>query len=126
MEEARAHLQELESLHSEKDSLQTELKRIKIRLKALGDREAVLEENLQTYCRETGKPGVRYNNTIVMLETKTVRARKKKAQQRADQAEVLRSRGINPDDTLLNALEEARRGEAVETQRLKVQRKSAR
>ena len=119
MEEARAHLRELEAVH-------IEIARMKKELKALTQRETVLKENLQTYCRETGKPGVRYNDTVVMLETRPSRTRKKKAEQRAAEAEVLRSRGINVDDSLLAALEEARRGEAVEVERLKVQRKSTR
>jgi len=119
MEEARAYLRELEAI-------QVETERLKKELKSLTQRETVLKENLQTYCRETNKPGVRYNNTVVMLETRPSRTRKKKAEQRESQAEVLRSRGINVDDTLLNALEEARRGEAVEVQRLKVQRKTTR
>lgn len=119
MEEARAYLQELESLT-------TEIKSLRGRLKELTQRENVLKENLQTYCRETGKPGVKYNNTVVMLETRQVRSRKKRAEQREAQTHVLQQRGVNVDDTLLNALEEARRGEAVETERLKVQRKTKR
>jgi hypothetical protein len=119
MEEARSYLRELEGLNIEIDRVKSDLKR-------LTQREAVLKENLKNYCREAKKPGVKYNNTVVMLETKPGRSRKKKAEQRASQAEVLRSRGINVDDSLLTALEEARRGEAIEVQRLKVQRKSTR
>ena len=119
MEEARAQLRELEGIQIETDSL-------KKRLKTLSNREKVLRGQLEQYCIETRKPGVRYNNTVVMLETREVRARKKKAEQRASQVQVLRARGINADDSLINALEEARRGEAVETQRLRVQRKTTR
>lgn len=119
MEEARSYLQELEGVRTEMDSL-------KKRLKQLAKRDEILCKNLQDYCRATHKPGVKYNNTVVMLENRTVRTRKKKAEQRAAQIEVLRSRGVNPDNGLLAALEEARRGTAVETQRLKVQRKTTR
>lgn len=104
----------------ELQSLQREMKNLKLKLKGLNQRARVVEEKIYNYMKENDMEGFKYNGTVIIAETKEKRKRKKKEDQRNDAVYVLEKYGVRDADKALDELMDARKGSPEETSKLKM------
>lgn len=104
--------------------LRQELTQLRKRMRLLKDKEKKVEERIQLYIQNNDLPGVRDKDTgtAVIFEEKTARAPKKVKEKDLDSAEVLAKYGIENPEKVLQEILEARKGEAILKQKLKIQK----
>lgn len=110
----------------------TELESIKIELKILNEkkrklklREHELENNIATFLKSKEQMGVKYQGSKIVLEQKEKRANKKNKDKDIDSINILMNYGLNDPQKVLNEILEARKGEKVQTDKLKIQKLSS-
>lgn len=103
----------------ELNSLKAEIKRLSGKLKTLRKREREVETNIVEYLKYKQQPGVKYDGNAVLLENKTKKKTKKKAEYQNDSIEILRRNGISNPEEVFNELLEAKIAEESEVNKLK-------
>jgi len=112
--EIRSTLEELKGIAQELFNLNKKVKELRARKKEL-------EGNVVEYLTENNKPGLRLDNIVFLAHDKKARARKKKAEVAKDTVAVLQKHGLSGDpETILQELDEARKGEASSVPVLKM------
>ena len=106
----------------ELNDINMEIKRLNYRARQLRQRKKFLEENIAEFLKSKDQPGVKYHNTAIILENKEKRGYKKEKDKDVDALEVLRKHGIKYPEEVLGDLLEARKGEKIETSKLKIQK----
>jgi hypothetical protein len=105
---------------SELTNLTAEIKRQTLALKDLRKRAAECKKRICEYMKSKDQPGVKFRDQALVLEEKTTRATKKKADKVADTIKILRANGIADPSKVLNELEEARKGQVKKVASLSV------
>jgi len=112
--EIRSTLEELKGIAQELFNLNKKVKELRARKKEL-------EGNVVEYLTENNKPGLRLDNIVFLAHDKKARARKKKTEVAKDTVAVLQKHGLSGDpETILQELDEARKGEASSVPVLKM------
>ncbi len=104
---------------NELNSIQNELKSLRIRGATLRKRAKIIEEEIDEYLDMKDQPGLKYKGSAIFRETATKRRIKKKIEQRSDAIDVLEKHGVDDPDKILDEIIEARRGSPTEHRKLK-------
>ena len=104
---------------NELNSIQNELKSLRIRGATLRKRSKQIEEEIDEYLDMKDQPGLKYKGTAIIRETSTKRRVKKKDEQRLDALSILEDRGIDAPEKLLDEILDSRRGSPTEHRKLK-------
>ncbi len=102
--------------------INVEIKRIREQMSKLKKRGIVLEKNIIQYLNEKETPGLKYQNTAIIIENKKKRIAKSKKEIEAESIEILASQGIVNAKEVLNKILEARRGDKIDLQKVKIQK----
>jgi uncharacterized protein YdcH (DUF465 family) len=104
----------------EYEKLDSEIQRIRDRIRTLVNRQNALKDTILTYLDDNNKPGIKNPRTGFIIRRKqVVRTKpKKKTQRRHDCLSVMKSYGIRNSDEIYEALEKARSGERYTDYRL--------
>lgn len=107
---------------NELKDLEFEIKNLSARLKTLRGMVKQKNEVVQNYLREKDQPGLKYQGKAYLLGQTTKRIPKKKTEREADSLRVLQEAGVSNPEKILAELLEARKGNAQETEKLKIQK----
>lgn len=99
-----------------------EIKRLQKIVSDLKKRSVLLKKNIVSYLNEKEQPGVKYQNTAILLENKAKRIKKSKKDIESESIRLLEESGISDAKGLLNKLLESRRGDKVEVQEIKIKK----
>lgn len=111
----KADVQELEILRSE-------IKMLKRRIKTLRDKEKAAEKRIASFLKSREQPGVKFQGTAIILQEKTKSLHKKPKDKDADTILVLERLGISNPQEALKEIIAARKGDTVQSEKLKVQK----
>lgn len=101
-------------------AIQIELKGLNDRRKTLKNREKQLETEIKKYLKEREQPGIKHQETVIVLEEKECNAAKKVKEQEYDSLKVLEKYGIRDPSSVLKELTMARKGPKVLKEKLKI------
>ena len=79
-----------------------------------------MEALIIDFLKNKEQPGLKFNNTAIVVETKTKKISKKKSDQEKDALRVLEEYGIGDPQMVLREILEARQGEQVEHSKIKL------
>jgi hypothetical protein len=102
--------------------LNTEIKRLSVNTKNLKNQAKEVEKRIISYLNSKEQHGVKYSGTAVIVENKLRRQGKKKTERENDAIRILTNNGVHNANSVLEELLEARRGDNVEHQRLKIKK----
>lgn len=118
MNSIQSCVQELKSVNVER----ARLRKLQGDLKKQAD---TLEKKIVQYLNEgvDGKslPGVKYQDTAILLENRAKRITKSRKETDLESVKILENHGIINASAVLNQILEARKGEKVELQKVKIQ-----
>ena len=86
----------------------------------LKKRKTKLEEDIAKFLKEKDQPGIKYKGIAAVLEDKTKRLPKKKAQKTEDCISVLKAYNVLQPEKLLKDIMETMKGDEVETEVVKI------
>jgi hypothetical protein len=112
----------LKSCIEELESINKEISLINIRKKKLFDNKKKLEENIKNILKEKEQPGVRHHGIAYKIDKKETRQNKKKKEQLKDIINILKKNNIDNPEKLLNDINEAKKGEYITQEKLKVEK----
>lgn len=101
-------------------AIQMELKGLNERKKVLKVREKALENEIKKYLKEREQPGIKHQETVIVLEEKECNSSKKVKEQEHDLLLVLEKHGIRDPVNVLKELMDARKGPKVLKEKLKI------
>jgi len=107
----------------ELNMINVEIRRLYDTLKTFRKQKEMIEARVISFLKEQETRGVRYNDHAVLLETKSIRNKKRKTEKIGDLEQVLRRHGIQKNETLLNEILEAQRGQPAKNDVLKMVRR---
>ncbi len=107
---------------NELESVRSEIKNLNIRRKTLKEREKQVESRIALFLKSKDQIGVKHQGTAVLLEEKETPAPKKNKDRDADAITVLQGYGVQNPEKVLEELMEARKGDRVIVEKLKVQK----
>lgn len=102
--------------------INAEIKRLSTHLRELRKSAKEANSRIAKYLEEKEQPGVKYKGNAVVLEHSTKRIGKKKKDQEEDALQVLRDNGVHNARDVLDQILEARRGETVDYNKIKIKR----
>lgn len=112
----------IQSYVNELESIKIELKSLNEKRRKLKTREHELENNIADFLKSKDQVGVKYQGSKIILEQKEKRVNKKNKDKDMDAINVLLNYGLNDPQKVLNEILEARKGEKVQTDKLKIQK----
>jgi hypothetical protein len=112
----------IQSYVSELESIKIELKSLNEKRKKLKFREHELEHNIADFLKSKDQIGVKYQGSKILLEQKEKRVNKKNKDKDNDAINILTNYGLSEPQKVLNEILEARKGEKVQTDKLKIQK----
>lgn len=115
MSSIQASVKELKEINIEIKRLRTEASKLK-------KRAMEIEKYIISYLNEKEQPGVKYQNTAIILENKPKRITKSKKEIESDSLKVLENYGIQNAKEVLNQILESRKGDKVQLQKVKIQK----
>lgn len=92
-------------------NVKRELIRVREHLKGLNAQKKNAEEKIMAYLVESEKPGVKYNDFVVLSDERLKRKRKTAKEKEKDSVEVLEKHGVEDAGRVYRELVEAMRGE---------------
>jgi|TARA_Y100000389_G_scaffold114197_1_gene111388 hypothetical protein len=101
-------------------NINQEIKRLNDRKKTLNKRAKVVEQKIIKFLESKEQPGVKYQGTAVLVESKNSTKTKKTKERENDSISVLQKYGISNPEQVLKELLNARKGETVEKKKLKI------
>jgi hypothetical protein len=104
---------------NELQSIKLELKSLQARSSKLRKRMKQIEEDINDYLVSKDQPGLKYQGTAIIRETKEKRRVKKKNEQRSDVIYVLEKYGVHSPEKVFDEIMEAKRGSPTEHTKLK-------
>lgn len=114
----------MSSIQSEVQELKNinlEIKRLQIETKKLRKRAVELEKNIITYLNEKEQPGVKYQNTAIVVENKAKKVRKSKKEIENDTLRILEENGVYNAKEVLAKISKTKSGDEIQMQKIKVQ-----
>lgn len=112
----------IKSYVNELNVINAEIKRVSTHLRGLRKKSKEMEEYIINYLRQKDQPGLKYNDTAIVVETKPKRTAKKKAEAEEDAIRILEDYGIDDPKSVLKELLEARRGYEISYDKIKIKR----
>jgi len=112
----------IKSYVNELNQINAEIKHVSCHLRTLRKKSKEVEENIIIYLRQKDQPGLKYNGTAILVESKPKRTAKKRVEMEEDSLRVLEDRGIDDPQAVLKEIMEARRGCETEQDRIKIKK----
>jgi hypothetical protein len=106
----------------ELNKLGVEIKSLSTQIRFLRQQSAEVEGRILNFLREKEQPGVKYKGTAVLIENKQKRAPKKSKDREIDALGVLERHGISNPQEVYDQIMEARKGEEVDTPKIKIKK----
>lgn len=106
----------------ELDEVKKEIKRLTQQLRSLRLQSKSIEMRIIEYLEQSEHPGVKFQGNAIVLEKKSKRASKKKSLREADSIRILEEYGIRNAKQVLNDILEARKGDELEINKLKIKK----
>ena len=100
--------------------INTEIKRLKSITSELKKKSAQIEKNIIAYLNEKDIPGVKDLEVAIIIENKKKRINVSKKNAEQESIKILEAHGISNAKNVLNEILEARRGNNIELQKVKV------
>jgi hypothetical protein len=110
----------IQSYVQELKEINVEIKRLKGRTSELKKKAAQLEKNIISYLNEKDIPGVKDRDVAIIIENKKKRINVSKKNAEQESIRILEANGISNAKNVLNEILEARRGNNIELQKVKV------
>lgn len=107
---------------NEMNLINAEIKRVSAHLKNLRKKSKELEEYIVIFLKQKDQPGLKYDNTAIIVETKAKRTSKKKSEAEIDALRVLEENGVENPQKVLQEIIEARKGYEIEQKKLKIKK----
>jgi hypothetical protein len=104
---------------NELNSIQNELKSLRLSGVTLRKRAKQIEHEIGEYLDMKNQPGLKYKGTAIIRETSSKRRIKKKNEQISDALDVLEKYGVDNPEKILDEIVETRRGSPEEYTKLK-------
>lgn len=114
MSSIQNNVQELKDINNE-------IKRLQIETKKLKKRAQDIEKNILSYLNEKEQPGLKYQNTAIIIENKAKRVTKPKKDIDANAVKILEEVGVFNAREILSKIAESRKGEQIQMQKVKLQ-----
>jgi len=102
--------------------INNEIKRLQGNIRTLRKRANELSESTINYLKEKDQPGVKYNGTAIIIETKSKRESKSNKDRENDALKILEEEGISNASKVLNDILEARKGNLTDIQKIKIKK----
>lgn len=102
-------------------SINVEIKRLTKSAAVLRKKAKQLEKDIIDYLNHKEQPGVKFQDTAIILENKYKREGKKKQSIEEDSLQILRDNGISDPQNVLKEIIEARKGREIPLQKIKIQ-----
>ena len=102
-------------------SINIEIKRLCKTTTDLRRKSKQLEKNIIEYLNHKEQPGVKFQDTAIILENKTKREVKKKQIVEEDLLDILKNNGVSNPKDVLKEIIEARKGIEISMQKIKIQ-----
>ena len=100
--------------------INTEIKRLQIETKKLKKRAQDIEKNILSYLNEKEQPGLKYQNTAIIIENKAKRVSKSKKDSDSN-AKKIEENGVHNAGEIMRKIAESRKGEQIQMQKVKLQ-----
>ena len=104
----------------ELQSIRLELRRLTQERKELKEKEAKVEARIRDFLKAKDQPGLRDGDFSLIIEEKEVAGPKRPKERQEDSIAVLERYGVHSPEKLLEELMQARKGEVVVKEKLKV------
>ena len=101
-------------------SINTEIKRLTQETSSLRKRAKIVEQDIISFLDEKDQPGVKFQDTAIVLETKQKYTYKGKKDKEEDSLRVLEECGISNSKEVLEQLKRAGKGGEFETKKIKI------
>jgi hypothetical protein len=101
--------------------INTEIKRLQIESKRLKKRAQDIEKNILSYLNEKEQPGLKYQNTAIIIENKAKRVGRSKKDNDINMIKILEENGVYNAREILNKIKESGKGEQIQMQKVKLQ-----
>jgi hypothetical protein len=101
-------------------SINTEIKRLVKETSVLRKRAKVIEQNIVNFLDEKDQPGVKFQDTAIVLETKQKYTYKGKKDKEEDSLRILEEYGISNGKEVLDQLKRAGKGSEIESKKIKI------
>jgi hypothetical protein len=106
----------------ELESIKAEIKSMNIRRKILKTKQEAVEKRIKDYLTSKNQQGVKHQGTAIIIEQDEKRVSKKIKDRDEEARLVLEKYGINNASQVLEELLEARKGDKVSVDKLKVKK----
>jgi len=106
---------------AELKNINVEIKRLQNEIKKFKKRAVEVEKNILTYLNEKEQPGVKYQNTAIIIENKAKRIAKTRKDVESEALRILQNNGVANPQEVLKQITESRKGDKVEMQKVKIQ-----
>lgn len=106
----------------ELEAIKAEIKNLNERKKKLKEKEKLVESKIRDFLKAKEQPGVKHQGTAIILEEKERPGPKKPKERDNDAMTVLQKYGIKDTQKVLKELMEARKGETILQQSLKIKK----
>lgn len=114
MSSIQQNVQELKNIN-------TEIKRLQIETKKLKKHAQDIEKNILSYLNEKEQPGLKYQNTAIIIENKAKRITRSKKDVDSNAIKILEENGVYNAREILNKIKESRKGDEIQMQKVKLQ-----
>jgi hypothetical protein len=102
--------------------IRKEIKLLNDKKRTLKEREKNLEQKIAEYLKAKEQPGVKHQGTAIILEEKEKCGNKKAKERDIDAINVLEKHGVNDPSKVLKELLQARKGDPVLKESLKIKK----
>jgi len=101
--------------------INNEIKRLQIETKKLKKRAQDIEKNILSYLNEKEQPGLKYQNTAIIIENKAKRVLRPKKDIDSNAIRILEENGVHNAGEIMRKIVESRKGEQIQMQKVKLQ-----
>ncbi len=117
-----ADLTELESVQGRIAAISKEIKNLNASRKKLKDIEQDINNRIADFLKSKNQIGLKYKGKAILIEHNEKRTKKPNRERDADSISVLEKLGVRSPEKALKQIMEARQGEKMQTEKLKIQK----
>jgi len=102
--------------------IELELKNLRVKSRVLNQKKKVVESRIQTFLHTREQHGVKFQDTAIIIEKKEKPVYKKPKDKDTDSIQVMKNMGIENAEEVLQAILQARKGQLVPSDRVKMKK----
>jgi hypothetical protein len=111
----------IQSNVNEIKEINLEIKLLQEKIKNLKKRSTELERDILQYLNEKEQPGVKYQNTAIVIENRQKNVMKKKKDANNEMLKFIAEHGISKPEEFLKHLNNIKKENVIEMQKIKIQ-----